>query len=82
MRNWIRILFLIMLCSCVSEPIKEGEVNRSFGEDLALLQEYTDVVVLKDSAGDVQVAVVPYVLAMYPYAMSPSSEVTGRMSLR
>jgi len=58
-RNWIRILFLIMLCSCVSEPIKEGEVNRSFGEDLALLQEYTDVVVLKDSAGDVQVAVVP-----------------------
>ncbi len=53
----IVLIFIATLAGCVEE--KTEMAKKTFGNDLAFLNEHTDVVILSDTSGNSQVAVLP-----------------------
>ncbi len=51
----LALLVLVSMAGCEMENVKSAI---TFGDDVAFLKQHTDVIVLSDSAGDAQVAVV------------------------
>ena len=56
------IVTIVSLPGCTQEKSKMAE--GTFAADLAFLEKYTDVVVLSDSSGASQVAVIPQMRAI------------------
>jgi len=69
------LIFIATLSGCVEE--KTEMAKKTFGDDLAFLKEYTDVVVLSDTSGSSQVAVLP---ALQGRAMTSTAEGTEGLS--
>ena len=53
----IVLIFFVTLTGCVEEKTKMAK--KTFGGDLAFLKKHTDVVILSDTSGNSQVAVLP-----------------------
>jgi len=66
---------IAMLTGCGRE--KTEMVKKTFGDDLEFLKKYTDVVLLSDTSGNSQVAVLP---EMQGRAMTSSAEATAGLS--
>jgi hypothetical protein len=69
------LIFIASLSGCVEE--KTEMAKKTFGGDLAFLKKYTDVVVLSDTSGGGQVAVLP---ALQGRAMTSTAEGTEGLS--
>jgi len=63
------LIFIASLSGCVEEKTKMAK--KTFGGDLAFLKKYTDVIVLSDTSGGSQVAVLP---ALQGRAMTSTAE--------
>jgi len=57
MRLLIGLLCISMLAGCVEDKTKM--TKKSFGDDLTFLKKHTEVIILSDSSGNSQVAVLP-----------------------
>ena len=53
----IVLIFIVTLEGCVEEKTDMAKIT--FGNDLAFLKKHTDVVILSDTSGNSQVAVLP-----------------------
>jgi len=71
----IVLIFIATLAGCVEE--KTEMAKKTFGNDLAFLKKYTDVVVLSDTSGNSQVAVLP---TLQGRAMTSTAEGTEGLS--
>jgi len=69
------LIFIATLSGCVEE--KTEMAKKTFGSDLAFLKKYTDVVVLSDTSGSGQVAVLP---TLQGRAMTSTAEGTEGLS--
>ncbi|MGA2624249.1 MAG: DUF6786 family protein [Bacteroidota bacterium] len=57
--KWIIFVMAAVLVIAESAAAQDSTVAPTFGDDLAFLKKYKDVVVLSDSSGAMQVAIVP-----------------------
>jgi len=71
----IVLIFIATFAGCVEE--KTEMAKKTFGDDLAFLKKYTDVVILSDTSGNSQVAVLP---TLQGRAMTSTAEGTEGLS--
>jgi hypothetical protein len=71
----IVLISIATLSGCVEE--KTEMAQKTFGDDLAFLKKYTDVVILSETSGNSQVAVLP---ALQGRAMTSTAEGTEGLS--
>ena len=71
----IALIFIATLAGCLEE--KTEMAKKTFGDDLAFLKKYTDVVILSDTSGNSQVAVLP---TLQGRAMTSTAEGTEGLS--
>jgi len=77
--RYVKLLIVLICISTLAGCLEEKTemAKKTFGDDLAFLKKYTDVVVLSDTFGNSQVAVLP---ALQGRAMTSTAEGTEGLS--
>jgi len=76
--RYVKLLIVLICIATLASCVEEKEMaQKTFGDDLAFLKKYTDVVVLSETSGNSQVAVLP---ALQGRAMTSTAEGTEGLS--
>ncbi len=76
--RYVKLLIALICIATLASCVEEKEMaKKTFGDDLAFLKKHTDVVILSDSSGNSQVAVLP---TLQGRAMTSTAEGTEGLS--